>query len=438
MTTERDPRTRIVLSWLREDAHENAERVLLRALDEVDTTPQRRSWWPAWRTDRMNTFAKLIAAAAAVLVVGDRRLPVSLREDPGPAAPTQATLTAPPFGLAGNGVIALAKDGDIFVADRPGGDLRPLVAGPEDDRSPMFSPDGTRLAFLSRYRTRVVPDGRRCRRHERRPDPAGTLGACEWSFAPDGRSLMAVAEIDGEKRVVVRPVDPAAALTVLDIQLRDGSHGAPHGGSPASARRTPRRSSSWRSWIRTVRAGSTCTTLRRAAIRTIVEPADDQYVHDVAWLPDGEHIIYSMTLAPGPASSRRTDQVTKPSTPCVAEFSPLSNDGTRIVAERDVAARRTLIPVTTPSGQVVVPIDGDGEPVELACGPGTDIECAWSWIWSPDDSMLIGTVHHEANRTTYLQADPDTGQVTELDWDGLDLGTSAWQSGTSAWQRLAP
>ena len=69
MTTERDPGTRIVLSWLREEMHENAERVLLRVLDEVDTTPQRRSWWPAWRTGPMNTYAKLIAAAAAVLVV---------------------------------------------------------------------------------------------------------------------------------------------------------------------------------------------------------------------------------------------------------------------------------------------------------------------------------------------------------------------------------
>ena len=78
MTTERDPGTRIVLSWLREETHENAERVLLRALDEVDTTPQRRSWWPAWRTDRMNSYAKLITAAAAVLVVavvGYRFLP---------------------------------------------------------------------------------------------------------------------------------------------------------------------------------------------------------------------------------------------------------------------------------------------------------------------------------------------------------------------------
>jgi hypothetical protein len=68
MTTGHDPQTRIVLSWLREEAHENPEHMLLRALDEVDTTPQRRSW-PAWRSNRMNTYAKLIVAAAAVLVV---------------------------------------------------------------------------------------------------------------------------------------------------------------------------------------------------------------------------------------------------------------------------------------------------------------------------------------------------------------------------------
>jgi hypothetical protein len=81
---------------------------------------------------------------------------------------------------------------------------------------------------------------------------------------------------------------------------------------------------------------------------------------------------------------------------------------------------------------VVVSINGEGERVELACGLGTNIECAWSWIWSPDDSMLIGTVPHWTSSDretslpeTYLQADPNTGQVTELDW--VDVGTPAWQ-----------
>lgn len=77
MTTERDPQTRLVLSWLREDAHENAERVLLRTLDEVDATPQRRTWWTAWRGFHMNRVVITTTAATAlvVAVVGYNLLP---------------------------------------------------------------------------------------------------------------------------------------------------------------------------------------------------------------------------------------------------------------------------------------------------------------------------------------------------------------------------
>jgi hypothetical protein len=94
MTTEHDSRTPIVTSWLREDAHENAELVLLRVLDEVDTTPQRRSWWPARRTMHMNPAYKVALAAAAVLVaaiVGYNVLP-SAR---GPGVPTIAPTPVP-------------------------------------------------------------------------------------------------------------------------------------------------------------------------------------------------------------------------------------------------------------------------------------------------------------------------------------------------------
>jgi hypothetical protein len=68
MHAERDV-TRIVRSWLRTDEHEAADRVLDNVLALLDTTPQRRSWWPARRIADMNTFAKLGIAAAAVLVV---------------------------------------------------------------------------------------------------------------------------------------------------------------------------------------------------------------------------------------------------------------------------------------------------------------------------------------------------------------------------------
>jgi hypothetical protein len=68
MSPDRDT-TRIVRSWLQTDEYESADRVLDAVLDQLDTTPQRRStWWPARRLPQMNTTAKLAIAAAAVIV----------------------------------------------------------------------------------------------------------------------------------------------------------------------------------------------------------------------------------------------------------------------------------------------------------------------------------------------------------------------------------
>ena len=69
MSTDRDT-TRIVRSWMREDEYESADRVLGIVLDQLDTTPQRRATgWPARRLPQMNTAAKVVLAAAAVVVV---------------------------------------------------------------------------------------------------------------------------------------------------------------------------------------------------------------------------------------------------------------------------------------------------------------------------------------------------------------------------------
>lgn len=78
MSTDRDV-TRIVRSWLHEDAHEDADRILNLVLDEIDTTPQRRASWLARRFPIMNnSIVRLgIAAAAVVLavIVGINLLP---------------------------------------------------------------------------------------------------------------------------------------------------------------------------------------------------------------------------------------------------------------------------------------------------------------------------------------------------------------------------
>jgi Tol biopolymer transport system component len=73
----------------------------------------------------------LLAAAAAAVYVGSqpRRLPALIE----PAA---------------NGLIAYASGGDIYVGDAATGETKAVVAGPDVDSGPIFSPDGTRIAFM--------------------------------------------------------------------------------------------------------------------------------------------------------------------------------------------------------------------------------------------------------------------------------------------------
>jgi len=101
MTTDRDPRTHIVLSWLREDRRENAELMLLRTLHEVDTMPQRRSGWPARRSSLPNTVRLTVAAAAVVVVAitGSRLLP-STPDGSAPSAPSVVPVTSATPGPA--------------------------------------------------------------------------------------------------------------------------------------------------------------------------------------------------------------------------------------------------------------------------------------------------------------------------------------------------
>ena len=72
MSADRDV-TRIVRSWLHEDAYENADRILNLVLDEIDTTPQRSPSWLARRFPPMNSTMRIalaVAAVAAIAVVG--------------------------------------------------------------------------------------------------------------------------------------------------------------------------------------------------------------------------------------------------------------------------------------------------------------------------------------------------------------------------------
>jgi hypothetical protein len=100
MSNERDLHgdvNRVVRSWLREDRHEDADRVLETALNTVDTTPQRRTTrWSAWRDLFMDNNViriGLVAAAVAVIaVIAFNLLPGS----PAPGAESSPSSTPTP------------------------------------------------------------------------------------------------------------------------------------------------------------------------------------------------------------------------------------------------------------------------------------------------------------------------------------------------------
>lgn len=328
-----------------------------------------------------------------------------------------------PF-LTVNGVIAVATDGDILVADRPGGELRPLVAGPEDDGSPSFSPDGTKLAFLRQNGagdpSLMLADADGSNVVEIHRDPMG------YGFTPDWRSLIAVARVDATWRVVLRSFDQGVGPTVLDVELDGTAMVRSEAGGPSFNPADPsellvvgRRAPDGPRAIHVV-------DLATGEVRTIREEVTGEYLYGAAWLPDGEHITYhgaagDRVVGADGAGDEAFDGLR-------GKISPFSNDGTRFVAERGGQALE-------PGRPQIVRIDGAEDPVMLQCGDGTDTACpdpSAVLVWSPDDSMLIGTILAEASDPdedpfveSYVLIDSATGQVTELDWP--DVGTPVWQ-----------
>ena len=70
MSTDDDV-ARSLGSWLRENRHEDADRVLNVVFDQIPATPQRQPTWRAWRQSVMNNMVRvaIVATAAAIVVV---------------------------------------------------------------------------------------------------------------------------------------------------------------------------------------------------------------------------------------------------------------------------------------------------------------------------------------------------------------------------------
>jgi Tol biopolymer transport system component len=337
-----------------------------------------------------------------------------------------------PFGPAANGIIVFARDGDIFVVDGVDGQPRMLVGGPEDDGTPIFSPDGTRLLFVRTVRHNpwlmvVASEG---------GDPVEVLREpliepTSFAWSPDGRSIAIASMVRASPRISIAAADGSGAR-VLDLgMIADSPAWRPPDGRELLVR--GRSADSWDLYRVEVASG---TARPLGLARTEMSRQDALFaglhLRNASWSPDGEQIAYE-AFAGGTARQIHVvsadgtgDRVLSGSTPEVEQLMPRwSPDGTRLlVAQRRPAPNR---PADLWWWTVIDP--DSGRAVDL----GSRVQYQEGEAdWAPDGTRVIsvvGTPWLGPTGQTVRLFDPATGDEVELTW------TSTHRL---AWQRLAP
>ena len=163
---------------------------------------------PPLRFGLIFAIIALMALLAATVVVGA----LVLRQ---PAMP-------PAYGPAGNGVLAYAESGDILTTDAAGTNVTSITSGPAIDSRPVFSRDGTQIAFLRKesLTTRLVvanADGTGA--HAVSPELFDDVHGFDW--APDGDRLVLLGDLLREPRtsmsILVLAADGSGTAEPIDL-----------------------------------------------------------------------------------------------------------------------------------------------------------------------------------------------------------------------------
>lgn len=418
---------RALADWLREGPEHGPREALERVLTATRRTPQRPGWTipERWlpmqltlqRTPGMRPIpylllvALLIAAliAAAVFVGSRQRLPE-------------------PFGRAVNGVVAFERDGDILIADGPGGAVHTLVTGPSRDSRPVFSRQGAHVAFL-----RSIPDGglmlmaaradgsniielggpyRQHDRHEWSPD--GSSIAVGW--IRKGYFEISVVATNGSGETNLELDMPADQPTWRP----DGSvlafRGQPGDGGDAAA-------------VYLVRPDG--LGLKRLDLGS---PEVDESIEfeGLTWSPDGTRLSYMRSVRIDGSLDWRIH---------VADISPTGDvmQIRRLALAPDSSAE--MLGAWSPEGDrlafileragtrqlAIAPVDGSTP--ARAIGPVVRDDEGIGGAWSPDGTKMLATYLPRQDPQTFWSIDVESGAQTQLEGPVADL---------PSWQRVAP
>ena len=367
-----------------------------------------------WRTlGTLALLGLLVAAAVAAYVGSQTRLPE-------------------PFGVARNGLVAYAANGDIFTADPVTGAATAIVSGPDTDLAPRFSLDGTHIVF-ERKSTPTGPgqlyvvgsDGNELVL----VTPEALVNVESYAFSPNGRQVL----ISAGLALHIANADGSGmrTLAIEGLLASEPDYSAPDGAEIAFVGGTTRATAT----------GLYAVQPDGDGLRTIVEPTNLDVIAP-RWSPDGSRIAYSayavdyetggsLLRAYVVGADGQSNRLLR-ALPAndLENATDWSNDGTRLLIEGCYAdpADDSAECVTAYS---VVPVDGNGSAVEMDLpAPYRAAENTWH-VWAPDDGTIL-TVAVD------LQGSPTS---TPLLWDPLTGRSQAWAgptAGRPSWQRLAP
>ena len=407
---------RLLVDWLAEGPDRGPGHGLDRALAATRRTTQRPGWtiperWlpmqlamgPVATPAGPRRFFILVAVGLlAVAIVGAALFVGSIRR------------AAPPFGLAANGTIVIGYGTELMLLNADGRDPRPLDIGLGNAVAPVFSPDGTKVAFVTQPAKRTPfalfvanADGSDARSVTGdMPVVTSELAGIAWS--PDSSSLVFQSSDKGRNRLYRVGVDGTGLEAITD---RDADRVYPSW-SPDGK---------WLSYKLTLTDGGWSTHLAisrpdgTGEQRLVSETSSKAAFSGSGWMIDSEGIVYFRSSSSGHSVARvdLEGNETLLSRPGVEDaFNPvLSPDGRRVAFGMQ-------------SGAAIVDLDDPSSRVDLPEGLA---ECGA--VWAPDGTVLLGFGFDCTELYRIPVDDPAAAERIAVPPGSLNNGS---------WQRLAP